>query len=235
MKSLLIVLAAMLFAVQQPQRVASVTQKRPLITLDSVISISEPGPSAYEEVLNAGIDNKLPLGLVIDGKHRLCTYLAVGGQRKLKLADFINQIDTEIPGYKASFQDGTLNVFPEELSGPVTNLLKLRVPEFHSGPDTHQGLGVNLWMFIRALIAPGEGTGFVGGSSTTRETISGMTVRAESVKTILNSIVEKGGGGAWVLHSSAVKDLSPSTPKPYDVYGYLNEEQSLRNINCSGN
>jgi hypothetical protein len=66
-------------------------------------------------------------------------------------------------------------------------------------------------MFIRAVIAPSQGSAFVGGSSTTLETVSSIQVTGQNVTTILNNIVDEGSSAAWVLHSSEINDLSPST------------------------
>jgi hypothetical protein len=87
-------------------------------------------------------------------------------------------------------------------------------------------------MFIRAVIAPSQGSAFVGGSSTTLETVSGIQVTGQNVTTILNNIVDEGSSAAWVLHSSEINDLSPSTKLPYEVYGFSGEETLLKQVSC---
>jgi hypothetical protein len=61
-----------------------------------------------------------------------------------------------------------------------------------------------------------------------------MDVRDETVKSILNMIVDKGGGGVWVLHTSQLKILSAETPMPYEIEGYNGDNGSIAaNLSCS--
>jgi hypothetical protein len=179
---------------------------------DSEIVISDLAPSAFHTIVNTGIENRVPMGIVIDSKHRLCETVMNVGRRREKLRRFIAEINSTVPGYKAEFERGVLKVYPLDANKTTQTFLNLHIPEFHSRPDTHQGLGIDLWMFIRAAIAPGQGTGFVGGSSTKREIVPAMDVTDQSVDTILDAIVRKGGGAAWVLQSSKIEELSQSTP-----------------------
>ena len=220
-----------LFAVYTFQNVQPSHPKHPVITPSLPVVVSGSS-SAFGTIIDFGIDNKIPLGIVIDRNHRICRYPFDGGRRTLQLSEFVDELNAKLPGYRAVLQDEILNIYPSELAGPTKNLLELKIPEFHSGPDSHRGLGVNLWMFVRAVIAPSEGSAFVGGDSTTRETVSGIQVNGQTVTAILNRIVDKGSGGAWVLHSSEIKDLSPSTQQPYEVYGYSGEEMLLKQVSC---
>jgi hypothetical protein len=154
------------------------------------------------------------------------------GRRREKPRRFIAEINSTVPGHKAEFERGVLKVYPLDANKTTQTFLNLHIPEFHSRPDTHQGLGIDLWMFIRAAIAPGQGTGFVGGSSTKREIVPAMDVTDQSVDTILDTIARKGAGAAWVLQSSKIEELSQSTPRPYDILGYSENQQALRSLSC---
>jgi len=229
--SLTLLLSMSMLGIQTNDKSVVPTQA-PRITLNSDVVISDLSPSAFRTILNAAIDNRIPIGIIVDSTHRLCRRTMNGGRRRETLTQFVSDINLSIPGYKAQFDGAVLNVYPTDIEVPTESLLKLRIPEFRSGPDSHQGLGVNLWMFIRAMIAPGEGTAFVGASSTSRETVNAIETKNQRVDTILNAIIVKGSGGAWVLQSAMVKDLSPKTLRPYEVLGYSGEEQSLRNLSC---
>lgn len=218
-------------AIYSIQNVQSAHPKHPVITANLPIVVSG-STSAFETLIHFGIDNQIPLGIVIDQNHRICQFPIDRGTRTMKLSEFVEEFNSKLPGYRAVLQSGILNIYPTELALPTKKLLDLKIPEFHSGPDSHQGLGVNLWMFIRAVIAPSEGSAFVGGDSTTRETVSGIQLNGQTVSAILNHIVDKGGGAAWVLHSSVIKGLSPATKQPYEIYGYSGEETLLKQVDC---
>jgi hypothetical protein len=151
----------------------------------------------------------------------------------ITIAGLITAIDSNLPDYQANLQDGVLDIIPKSPSANTAILLDMRLREFRSSPEPHSIVGSNLWMFIRALIAPTEGTVGGGLTSTTVERVPGMDVTNRTVKAILNLIVDKGSGGVWILRSSMIKNLSTTTPRPYEIYGYVGEEQLVQSISCS--
>jgi hypothetical protein len=63
--------------------------------------------------------------------------------------------------------------------------------------------------------------------SLSAETVAGVSATNRTVRSLLNMIVDKGAGGAWILWSAELKTLSPATPMPYEIHGYVGEEQSF--------
>ena len=205
----------------------------PVLSADSEIVLSDMAPSAFRTIIDTALDNAIPIGITLDPKHRLCDAVMNVGRKREKLSSFISEVNSAVPGYRSEFRNGVLRVHPIDPSTPTQSFLDLRIPEFHSGSDTHRGLGVNLWMFIRAEIAPGQGTGFVGGSAPVREIVPGIDTKGETVQTILDRIVRKGRGAAWILDASKLRDLSKNTPRPYEIFAYSENAQALRHLECS--
>lgn len=202
------------------------------LTQESIITVTNRGQSAFETLIATVVDNRIPFGIVVDDRHYICQEHIGGTGRMESMTQFVNDLVSSMPTYTITFASGVLNVIPKKLNPPAERLLRINIPQFQSEADSHQGLGVNLWMYIRAVIAPKEGTFYAGASSTARETVNGIEVQNQDVRSILNTIVSKGNGGIWILKSDAIKDLSVSTPRPYELKGYVGEEQTILGLSC---
>jgi hypothetical protein len=206
------------------------------VTLTSVLHLhkASTGP-AFRDLLTIGVDNHIPIGLVLATapKTSICNVSLELREGDITVAELITAIDSKLPDYRADLQNGVLNIIPTSLSTDTATLLDMRLSEFRSSPEPHSIIGSNLWMFIRAVIAPAEGTVGGGLSSTMVERVPGIDVTNQDVRSILNLIVDKGSGGAWILHSAMIKNLSSSTPRPYEIYGYIGEEQFVQSVRCS--
>jgi len=236
MKILVAVLTAGFLAQQPVRRAFQVTyDKHPPIALNTALQLegasTEP---AFRELLTIGVDNHMPIGIVLGAEPSLCYVPLEDSPGKITVAELIATINAKVPGYRAELQDGVLDIAPVDLPSEVARLLDMRLAEFHSGDDLHTLMGSTLWTFIRAAIAPDEGTAGGGQSSTMVEKVPGMSVTDQTVRSILNSIVDKGSGGAWILHTSKVTDLDSTRQRPYEIYGYVGEEQHVKSeLKCS--
>jgi hypothetical protein len=204
------------------------------VTLGLVLHVRDKlNEPALRTLLEIGVDNHIPIGLVLAAAPdtSICKKPLNLSERELKIADLITAIDS-LPDYRAYLQDGVLDIVPISPPSNTAMLLDMRLSEFRSSAEPHSIMGSNLWMFIRAVLAPTEGTVGGGLSSTTVERVPGIDVTNQTVKSILNSIVDKGSGGVWILRSSTIKNLSSATPKPYEIYGYVGEEQLVQSIGC---
>jgi hypothetical protein len=206
------------------------------VTLTSVLHLHEVSTEpAFSNLLTIGVDNHIPIGLVLAAEPNtsICKMPLALREGDTTVAELITAINSTLTGYQAELQDGVLDIIPVSPSTDTAILLDMRLSEFRSSPEPHSIMGTNLWMFIRAVIAPAEGSMGGGLSSTTVERVPGMNVTNQTVKSALNLIVDKGSGGVWILRSSTIKTLSSATPRPYDIYGYVGEEQLVRSIKCS--
>lgn len=224
-------LALLTLCVFVPTIGASVSEvRRGAISLDTEITV--PGNQIlFSELLSVAHTNSIPLGVTVDSGHQFCKQQLTGGRRTLRLADYIDQINALPVNYRAALTNGVLEVHPA-FDPEARRFLDLMISEFHTKPDTQDGLGVRLWMWIRSVIAPGEGTGFTGASSTQREIVEGINSSHASVQSLLNQIVSKGKGGVWVLQSSQVQALDNRTVLPYRIVPYANPEDVLNTVKC---
>ena len=186
---------------------------------------------ALDAILNLSISSQVPLGVVLGNEPNpaICRSAIDIAAENFTLKQLIDAFNKSIPGYTASLDHGVLNILPTALSNETNRLLNIKT-DFRSYPDTQRMIGSNLWMFIRAVIAPGEGTISGGFDSISAERVPGPNITNQSVKTILNTIIDEGGGGVWILYSSKVNELSSKTPRPYEIFGYHGEEQSVKSV-----
>jgi hypothetical protein len=75
-------------------------------------------------------------------------------------------------------------------------------------------------MFIRGVLIPKEGSGFVGGSRNETTVVSAFSVSNASVESILDLIVKKAQGGLWVMREPPRDWLTHPDGMPFDIFGY---------------
>ena len=226
---------AVLAAQSSPQVMQVTSNTHPSITPNSVLHLAKPsGESAFRDLLTVGVDNHMPIGFVIGAEPSICQVSFERKEGDVTVAELIAMINAQVPGYYADLHGGVINIIPKPLPEKTATFLNIRLTEFHSEPAPHNLLGANLWMFIRSVLAPDQGTGFVGGTSSAAERVPGMNMSNQTVQSILNAIVDKGSGGLWILYTSKIKLLSSETVKPYEIYGYVGAEQYLKSaMQCS--
>ena len=229
MKSYMLVCLGMLAIGQIP--VSVVSANHPQFTMDSTL---EAGPSHNEVMLDAlvkiGSTNRLPIGFVTTKNTPLCRERSQVNANRITVSALINYINERYPDYRAGLDEGVLTIEPKDLSEKSRQLLNLKMDVFRSDATSQLMQGVNLWFTIRAYIAH-EGTAFAGSVSTKNEVIPALNLKGVRVQEVLNRIAGAGQGGIWIMHSSLVNELSPKTPKPYDVYGYVGDP-SASTIGC---
>jgi len=216
----------------QPRYAAKPQGGSILVRTDTILTVSETVTgSALQQIVAIGRENHLPLGIVAPDRI-LCSTPLIFSERAPSVQTLLAEINQQIPTYRADLVDNTVNVEPRSLPTQDARLLDTQIGQFTSRPDTHQGMGVNLWMFVRAVLVSGESTGFAGGSSTRAEKLTGIHVEQLSVAQILNLIARKGHGGLW-----AVKSLQPGWEKsspslPYEILSYCDEHSGIQDFSC---
>lgn len=187
---------------------------------------------ALSRLLAIGISNRLPFGIVI-ADDKLCTSRLRDTRSEMTISDLMSDIDTQIVGYHAELRDGVIDIYPHEMTSSTKQFLDIEIPRFSSQADTHRGLGVNLWMFIRAVLVPQEGTAFVGGSDTGEEMVPGFSISHATVRSLLNHISTTGHGAIWVLYSLPSDSRSYISKPPYKIYGYAADDKYIEQIGCA--
>jgi hypothetical protein len=186
-------------------------------------------PTAFNSLVTIGTANHLPMGIVVGQSpdSALCKGTLQFDVSDVSLDALIRRISIGIPGYAAELDNGVLIIKPLSMPATAVKLLQLQISEFRSSPEPLSILGSHLWIYVRGLIAPEEGTTAGGLSSTSVERVSGIQVKDQTVQGILDLIVDKGSGGVWIFDSAMLKELNGRTPMPYLVFGYVGEEHFL--------
>lgn len=229
----------LLFSLQhnQIENRGTINAKHRSFSEDSVLEFKEPvGSNALSSVLRIGVDNQIPLGIVLGGGQLddLCDLNVEWPAGTTTLRRFVSMINRDMPRYQASWRMGVLVLEPVSLSRDVEQLLGLQLKSFSSPPENFAILGSNLWMNIRSTISPTQGTIGGGFSSTMSETLPEVKMMNKSVESALNTIVNQGSGAVWILHGAEVKNLEATTQQPYRIYGYVGESEMIKSrLGCS--
>lgn len=234
MKTLAIVLLAAL--IQQPgldpRQVTH--QKHPRVQPETILAVQPAeSQSAFQQLLKIGVANHMPIGMVIGVEPSICRAPLALNSDQQTVKELIANINTNLPGYHASLQDGVLEVLPTALPDEVSTLLNMRLQSVGIPANSIDMMGSELWMHIRLMLAPDQGATFGGMSSSLLEIAPGFQVTNQTVNSILNRVVDAANGGVWILQTSMVKkDLPSTTQQPYEIYGYVGEEQRVTNLKC---
>jgi hypothetical protein len=209
---------------------------RPVV-LGTTVHVSDTSSgSAFSDLVAVGLENHIPLGITLmdTPNSDICRVPLNLKQGTMTVAELIHAIEEVAPGYQVQLQKGVLDVTPGQLPDSTTRFLEMKLAHFQSAPETHQDIGYDLWRPIFGILAPGAGTNSSHLTSLSAERVPAMDVRDETVESILNLIVDSGGGGVWVLRTSQLKTLSAETPMPYEIHGYTGDHGSIAaNLTCS--
>lgn len=194
------------------------------LTPDSTLGGLPTQESALEALIDLGWQNKAPLAIVIQGDS-LCTHTFQGEMEKITVAKIIKRINEEIPGYTAELQHGVLVVRPKISTPSTEQALHLKIRNFSSAPTSIANLGIGLWMYIRAVLVPGQTSAFTGGLQNHAENIPSITVPVGTVESILNKLVSEGGGGIWVMHGVTSKWIHDPKTIPFEILSYSGQRE----------
>jgi hypothetical protein len=200
----------------------SAAQGKPSNTIATDTKLAATGvmvKPALSQLLEIGRQNHIPMGIVLadDG---LCRASLSKLEPQASVGQLMAKIEVELNGYTSELKDGVLHIGPTPTFSITAGFLNTSIPHFVTGPDTHQMMGVHLWMFIRAVLAPNEGSGFVGGESTNAEIVEGFETTDSTISQILDRIVATGGAAAWVLDARRSDLTSLSSVPPYQIRSY---------------
>ena len=209
---------------------------QPMTTLRTIIHVEPSTDSPLRDVVKIGFSNHLPLGLAlgtgIDANICRGNLELVAGD--ITVAELIDHLNRQLPGYHSSLEDGIIDVTAKKLSQGGAHLLNLILPEFRANRATAELMAFTLWTFVRASIAPQAATGFVGAESSGAEPLEPMELRNATARQILNRIVGQGKGAVWVFRDPNVDKVDESTHMPFKVYGYVGDQGFLSStIACS--
>jgi hypothetical protein len=211
--------------------VSQTRRTHPEIGLNTLVRLPDAaGSSALASLVAIGFDNHIPMGIALlhGAETDACRIPLHFQRREMTMEDLINALEAQMAGYRARVENGVLNVIPQALPDGADQLLEIRIEEFRSAPGVREIQASDLWRSIMAVVAPSEGVNINQMVPLSLDdTVKGIAVAHESVRSILNTLVREGSGGIWVLDASRVRELTAETPMPYEVHGYLSNEDSI--------
>jgi hypothetical protein len=202
------------------------------VRLDTKVEAWSASQAALSYLIEVGARNKLPLGIVIEG-NSLCTNQLVTTGRESTVTDLVSKVDMQIPGYTGEIQDGVLFIHPRVMKSATLSTLNLIIPVFATSTSSFDQVGVRLWIYIRAILVPKEGSGFTGGVRSATDSVSPFEVSNATVRTILDMIATKGQGGLWAIHEVPPDWLERPSTIPFEIYGYSDGARSLNSLSCT--
>jgi hypothetical protein len=189
--------------------------------------IVNPSPSkgtALEQIVEIARHNHIPLGVVVDGGEICQRDLKVKMLSNMTLDSLVQQVNGQLNEYRLTIDGGTLALRPIALRSNINKLLNLKLTDFRTDNGTMQALGINLWIWIRAVFDPKSGSVVSIISNPDSPIISGFHIPGPAtVEYILNQIVKQDPGGVWIL-SGLTAGWETSKRDPITVTDYSEEE-----------
>lgn len=187
--------------------------------------------SAIRALLILSRTENIPIGIIEDDQH-LCTTKINYSAKSDSIATIAEKIVAQVPGYKLTFaSDFSALVVSPNSPRPVTTQFLNLVPE-HFGPTkgNPQTLITFLWVQVRALLHPQEGTAGSILSSPDAQVFE-IETRNETIRQILNRIATL-SSGTWVL-----RPLPSALPKvgaevPFSIFSAAGDSASEQSDLC---
>lgn len=209
----------------------STPQTQPL-TVERVVDGWQPSDGILRALIEVGVQNHLPLAVLLDDDS-LCVPRQPATNSSLTLKELQRQVQTEVPTYRVEIEANMVSVRPAELTQEMRDVLSLRIPRFKTQPTSAEELGIDLWMNIRAVLVPSQGSAFIGGIQKGSEAIPAMDMSDATVESIMNRIVTRGSGGIWVMYPVSRGWQSHPAEMPFTILSYSGDEVYLRQLSCT--
>jgi hypothetical protein len=173
--------------------------------------------SAIRALLELSRTENIPIGIIEDDQ-RLCTTKISYSAKNAPVATITEGIVAQVPGYKWTFaSDFSAIVINRNSPRPVTSQFLNLVPE-HYGPakGNPQVLLTMLWMQVRSLLHPQEGTA-VSILSSPDAPVFEVETRNETVRQVLNRIAIL-TRGVWVLRPIPAALPKVGAEVPFSIF-----------------
>ena len=212
--------------------VASAQRRPPASYETTTVTLFEShGEPAIQAVLRFGMASRIPLGLILadDSLCRAQIDLRVVNQSAAKALD---ALVSRLTGYVWTVRDGFVIVQPRELPQASLSVLNMVIPRFAApeGPLKEQQL--YLWMDIRAILRPEEGTLLNLVTSPREPKAAAIELRNASVEQILARLVSRAPIGAWVLFPVS-EDLKRAAAHQLAILiQYGEDTKNIRTVTC---
>jgi hypothetical protein len=173
--------------------------------------------SAIQALLKLSHDEHLPMGIVMDDD-TLCTSMVSYSATNIRASAVIKGIVAEVPGHvwKRSADSAVFLVTPASPRAVTNQFLALVDDQFGPAKDTLQGLEVALWVHIRYILYPDQGT---AGSilTSTNPRVYQLEAKDASVQQLLDQMAQL-TKGAWVLRPLPATLANLSGDLPFSIF-----------------
>lgn len=188
---------------------------------------------AIQAILRLGLESKVPIG-IIETDEQLCKAkvdVAAQGQTPLQI---IAALIAQVSGYSWSVKDGVLSVQPANMPDGPVRLLSIAIPRFAAPEGTLDSQRAILWMQIRGVLEPGEGTAVSVMRSLKAQTFPPIDMSNATVEQILDRIVSRAPGGAWVLFPLPKQSewRDKLDVRFIAAFSYGEEASKVRDVSC---
>jgi len=146
----------------------------------------------------AKIENRVPLAIIL-GDDALCQHKVEVSSQNEPIQDVASRILALIPGYKVDVADDVLTIHPSIMPQAASLLLSSVIPRFAVLEGGIQEQQAYLWMHVRSIFRPSEGSFSSILSSPGAPAMPAIETRNLTVQQTLNRLISRKSGGAWVL------------------------------------
>jgi len=169
------------------------------LTLDNVQieSFDSNGMSIASSIVRFGVQTKIPLGIVISDDGACKTPLKFQAEHE-SAKDVLDHLAKAI-GYAWTFQNGVVVIHPREMSLEASQLLNTVIPRYAAPEAKLDAQRRFLWMDVRAVLRPGEGTIVNYATTSTDELLPAVDLHNIRLLDALNRTVSVKSGGEWIL------------------------------------
>lgn len=185
-----------------------------------------------DALLRLGQQYRIPLGVEYVDREALTNRISVSINHET-VASSLEKIVPRSRGYYWREEGGVLVISHRKVPHGAINLLNRRIESFESQPATAQELSNLLRMQLALSLNPNIG-GFAGSFPTgsTLEKIGPLGARGKTVRELLNLIVSKAQGAAWITQVP-VKQLSVVPPQGlWGIVSYEVPPKPLAELCC---
>lgn len=157
------------------------------------------GETFADTILRLGVVSKAPMGLVLADSKPCVARVEISFASQPLASDLDTLVSQMAVEYSWHVSNGVIVVEPKVVPAESAQLLTVVIPRYANVPSTMNGSGQYLWMLINGVLRPGEGTLMDVLSNPSDAQVPALEMRNATAEEILNGIVVKAGGGAWVL------------------------------------
>ena len=188
---------------------------------------------AVQAFLTVAVNGKVPLGVILTDDSLCSTNVSLTVDDE-PIGDALDALTKQVTGYAWTTDDGIILVSPKDLSENTKKLLELVVPTFTTYESTLASQRLSLWMDVRAVLKPDQGTAIDMLETPGVQKRNPISLQNATVKQILSVMISRPPIGAWVLFPVPQHFNDAADGQFAAVFSY-DDKVGLPNISCRAN